>query len=98
MKNKQQLANHIAIHSYIEQFAQQIETNLQVRLSLRQILREMGYNEDQIYDFVGETYSEIDAKMQLMYLNQGKTLPKITADKIDEEHDVYLHIFKQAKD
>jgi hypothetical protein len=97
-KMKQQLANHVAIHAYIEANAQTIRTNLAVRLSLRQLLREMQYTEEQIYDYIPETMEEIDAKSQLMLINRDEKLEKLIPDQIDEEHEAYLHIWKQAKD
>lgn len=98
LQNKQHLANHIAIHTYLEQFSNILKTNLSVRLSLRQILREMQYNEDQIYDYVPETLEEIDAKSQLMLINRNEKLEKLDETQLWEEHEVYLHVFKQCKD
>jgi len=97
LNNKQHLANHIAIHTYLEQFANILKTNLSVRLSLRQILREMQYTEEQIYDYVQETLEEMDAKSQLMLLNRNEKLEPLDPSQLWEEHEAYLHIYKQSK-
>lgn len=97
-KNKQKLANHIAIHTYLEQFSAVLKTNLGVRNSLRQLLREMQYSEDQIYEMVQETLEEIDAKSQLMLINRNEKLEPLAPEQLWEEHEVYLQVFKQSKD
>lgn len=97
LQSRQRLANHIAIHTYLEQFSNVLKTNLSVRLSLRQLLREMQYSEDQIYDYVPETLEEIDAKSQLMLLNRNEKLEPLDPSQLREEHEAYLHIYKQAR-
>jgi len=98
LKNRQHLANHIAIHTYLEQFSQTLKTNLAVRLSLRQLLREMQYSEEQIHDFVPETLEEMDAKSQLILISRNENLEPLAPTQLWEEHEVYLHVFKQCKE
>lgn len=97
-KNKQLFANHVVLHSYIEKLAAQSYVPLEVRLSMRKALRLMGYNEDEIIDFVRESAEEQEAKEQLYLLNNDEMLEPLDPDQIDENHQDYLQVYRQAKE
>ena len=96
-KNKKLFANHVVLHSYIEKLAAQPYIPLEVRLSMRKALRLMGYEEDEILDYVKESWEEQEAKDQLRLLNDNVKLEEITPEQIDEHHEDYIHVYKQAK-
>lgn len=97
-KSKRQFANHIVLHSYIEKFAWQAYIPIEIRLSLRKALRLLGYPEDEILSYIKESYEEMEAKQQLYLLNRNEKLDDLTADQIDEKHEDFLEVYKQAKE
>ena len=96
-KNKQQFSNHVVLHTYIQQLAAQPEIPLEVRLSMRKALRLMWYPEDEIIDYVKESVEEMEAKDQLRLLNNDIELEPLDPSQIDEKHEDYLHVYRQAK-
>ena len=96
--NKKLFANHIVLHSYIEKLAMSWRVPLEIRLSLRKALRLMGYPEDEILDYVKESAEEQEAKAQLYLLNRDIKLEPLDPDQIDEFHEDYLHVYRQAKE
>lgn len=97
-KHKQLFANHVVLHSYIEKLAMMWRIPLEVRLSLRKALRLLEYPEEEITDLVKESAEEREAKSQLYLLNRNVKLEELTPDQIDEFHEDYLHVYRQAKE
>lgn len=97
-QNRKNFANHVVLHSYIEKLSVTKHVPLSVRLSMRKALRYMWYDEDEILDYIPESYEEMHAKQQLYLLNSWEKLDPLTDDNVDEYHEDYLHIFKQAKE
>lgn len=91
-------ANHVVLHAYIEKLAAQSYVPLEVRLSMRKLLRLIGYPEDEIMRYVRESFEEMDAKSNLLMLNNWEKLTPLTSDDIDEHHEDYLEVYKQAKE
>jgi hypothetical protein len=48
-------------------------------------------------DYVKESWEEQEAKDQLRLLNDNVKLEEITPEQIDEHHEDYIHVYKQAK-
>lgn len=97
-QNKKNFANHVVLHSYIEKLSQLSHVPLSVRLSMRKALRLMWYDEDEILDYIPESFEEMEAKQHLYLLNRWISLEKLTDENVDEHHEDYLHIYKQAKE
>ena len=97
-KNKQLFTNHVVLHSYIQQLASQPYVALEIRMSMRQSLRLLWYNEEEILTYVRESAEEQEAKWQLYLLNRDEALEKLTPDQLEENHEDYLQVYKQAKE
>jgi hypothetical protein len=48
-------------------------------------------------EYIDESAEEQEAKAQLAMLNNNDKLEPLTPDQIDEFHEDYLHVYKQAK-
>lgn len=96
-KNAKLFANHVILHSYVVQLSTQPYVPLSVRLSMRKAYRQLWYEEDEIDDYIEESAEEREAKSQLYMLNRNEKLEPLDPEQIDEHHEDYLHVYKQAK-
>jgi hypothetical protein len=48
-------------------------------------------------EYIDESAEEQEANLQLAMLNRNEKIAKLTPDQIDEFHEDYLHVYKQAK-
>lgn len=97
MNSRKLFSNHVVLHSYIEKLAVMAYVPLEVRMSMRKALRLLWYPEDEILRYVRESFEEMEAKSHLYLLNNDEEVDPLHADQIDEHHEDYLEVYKQAK-